>query len=336
MIKCVNWVLSARHLWHSKDASLLPWWLALRDYKRFIIYNCLNLVYCTIMQWVSIPRWPLVFALVDNYEAWIVRVFIEGFSAFLIRGKWGVLLAVESIRAAIIFIFANLSIQNLCSYVIQNLLSFLVVLFHRDRYMEVRVWLIHLREVNRVVASIDCVGWLPLLMNIGLIHDLCEWLLYLFFDSWQILLFLQFQHLNLILALFELILQPEILWINIVYLYVQLIKCIVKFKFDFPLPFFSEFPLIFVHLMCEFALVGKFKFVSYLRTLLFEFIDHLFMFSSIDLPHPLKFLILSMQISMQCCLLYFLLFQPVIEVLKLLVCLLQPLLVWKIVSACLL
>lgn len=130
MIKSTNWMLLAWHLRHTEDPCLLLWWLTLRDHKCFIANHGLHLIDCAIMQGISLSWRPIVLTLINNHEARIVRVIFIEFWTILVWWKRAVL-AVESIRAAIIFILPGWSIQYVGCDVMQHLMSncFCLIIF---------------------------------------------------------------------------------------------------------------------------------------------------------------------------------------------------------------
>ena len=184
---------------HTENSCLLLWRLALRDHEGIITHHWLYLVDGAIMQGVSLSGRPLILALVDHHETWIVWMIIE-LGALLIWRKWTVF-AVESVWTAIIIILMGRSIKNICSYVVQHLMSchFLINLFHWHRNMKLWVWFVHLRivKINWVVASISSVWRLSLFVDVRLIHNFSEWLMDFLLYPGEVFLLLLLQHLIL-------------------------------------------------------------------------------------------------------------------------------------------
>ena len=182
----------------SENPCLLLWRLTLRDHKGIITHHWLYLVDCAIMQGVSLSRWPLILTLVYHHKTWIVWMIIELGTLLIWRKR--TVFAVESVWATIVLILMSWSIQDICSNVIQDLMShFVIILFHWHWNMKLWVWFVHLRvvKIDWIVASIGSVRRLSLFVDVWLIHNFSEWLMYFFLDPGEIFLFLLFEHLVL-------------------------------------------------------------------------------------------------------------------------------------------
>ena len=182
----------------SENPCLLLWRLTLRNHKGIITHHWLYLVDCAIMQGVSLSGWPLILTLVYHHKTWIVWMIIELGTLLIWRKR--TVFAVESVWATIVLILMSWSIQDICSNVIQDLMShFVIILFHWHWNMKLWVWFVHLRvvKIDWIVASIGSVRRLSLFVDVWLIHNFSEWLMYFFLDPGEIFLFLLFEHLVL-------------------------------------------------------------------------------------------------------------------------------------------